>query len=159
MRQGLAMWFRRYLDPLARAAPFVAAASIPALVAVNAWPLETALPAKIIGTALALAGGAMLLARMIWTINKTTLTNMGPELDSPGSLNSGPFRTGWFNLYGFDKRLFLMVCLLIGAHLALGGGNTPPEEKLWLWCALFYLIGAANYTWRPPTDPEEPTDA
>ena len=147
------MRFRSFHDPPARTAPWVAIGAMLAMPVIARWPEMTRLPALVLGVPLAMTGAAMALARMIWTINKTALTDGGPMLPDPGELNSGPMRTRWFNLYGYDRRLFLLMLALIAELGLLGGGDAPHEAGLWLWCAAVYLIGAANYTRTPPPEP------
>ncbi|HMT48155.1 MAG: hypothetical protein RL702_1401 [Pseudomonadota bacterium] len=147
------MWFRAFLDPPARAAPWVAYSSIAAMPVIAGRPGLLSLPALMVGVPLAVTGLALGLARMVWVINKTSLTDGGPALPDPGALNSGPMRTRWFNLYGYDRRLFLLLLALIVELGLLGGHDAPREAGLWLWCVGVYLVGAANYTRTSPSEP------
>lgn len=147
------MWFRPYLDPPARAAPWMAVGAMVAMPLIARWPDQAHVPVLVMGTALAVTGFAMALARMFWMINKTALTDGGPMLPDPGVLNTRPMRTRWFNLHGHDRRLFLPLCALFAELALLGGPDAPREAGLWLWCAAVYLVGAANYTRTPPPEP------
>jgi hypothetical protein len=140
------MWFRRFIDPFAVAAPWIGGFAIAALPIIGARPVMMHIPALVIGLALAGISAAMVVARMIWEINKVTLTDGGPGLRDFSDLNRRPIQSKWLRMPGFDLYIAIPLYALVLLAIMFGASDWPTEAKNWSIFNALFLMGAGHYT-------------
>lgn len=140
------MWFRRYLDPFAKAAPAIGVLAMAVMPVIDNLPAELQKVSNIAIVLLAIVGGAIMIARIIWTINKTTLTDGGPGLSRLSDLNRHPIQSKWLGLRGFDLYVTIPLYALLLEFILLFRGEPSDGVRGWFFCNVFFLMAVGNYT-------------